>query len=811
MTTLTKRDAIDKACKFDSTLQVIHSIDTKDLKPQGELFIDLYGNDNYSDPDHNVHLGISGIYQLFGKYMKNEADLYSAINYVRIHECCHLYYTGGRSWKWAITAGMDRIYEYIATQEGYLPNHFKKSADSRNFEVYLTEKYGLSIVSVIGNLTHFIANSLEDGRIERIHAAKEPGFAKTRLYYRGTCFWNVSEEKYPAYKIIENNVPAQLSIILSQILSLATCQVYQKGFVSAYANTPLMDKVQEIMPYIAEGYMAKTTRGMAEATHKICVQLAPMIYETAKAKTALSPEMYKQIVEQILKQIADMLANSADAQESFGDSDKDAKEDDTDSANSAFPFSDLEITLPDEQYDKLREKMKDSDESGQNGIRIKREHPLEEENSDDSDSSQSSTGSGENSQDSEHKDESDSSADQSDSASSSQNANPSKQSESSQSSDQNDQTNASSQQNSSSEEGEEADSQSDKPCKAESSDRYKTDGAQGTQSGDQKHSGKASYSEAELKKAMKEAAQQVNAEAQETVESINTDIRTKTHSSPKRSRIVRDQSDLVSSESMKDIADFTEQHREYKVTDALPPVLQAKGRTLNKELDRYFKTLREPDTKNRRSGALDRSALSRLAKNKTNVFMKKGSPKTADGCVYILIDNSGSMEGVKRRAACKAAAVIEEGFKGLMPMKIVAFDSVGSGMIVHEVVKNWDESLEENCCWNYCLKGRQGCGNEDDKDIRIATREILKRPEFKKIIIILSDGAPSDTEAVKRAVDDARRKGIQISSIYFEEGTVRKKAIEQFEHMYTKDYVCCPADEISTNLSRIMKKFAHSR
>ena len=774
MTTLTKRDAIDKACKFDSTLQVFHSIDTKDLKPQGELFIDLYGNDNYSDPDHNVHLGISGIYQLFGKYMKNEADLYSAINYVRIHECCHLYYTGGRSWKWAITAGMDRIYEYIATQEGYLPNHFKKSADSRNFEVYLTEKYGPSIVSVIGNLTHFIANSLEDGRIERIHAAKEPGFAKTRLYYRGTCFWNVSEEKYPAYKIIENNVPAQLSIILSQILSLATCQVYQKGFVSAYANTPLMDKVQEIMPYIAEGYMAKTTRGMAEATHKICVQLAPMIYETAKAKTALSPEMYKQIVEQILKQIADMLANSADSQESFGDSDKCAKEDDTDSANSAFPFSDLEITLPDEQYDKLREKMKDSDEGGQNGIRIKREHPLEEENSDDSDRSQSSTGSGENSQDSENKADS-------------------------------------SQQNSSSEEEGEADSQSDKPCKSESSERYKSDGTQGTQSGDQKHSGKVSYSEAELKKAMKEAAQQVNAEAQETVESINTDIRTKTHSSPKRSRIVRDQSDPVSSESMKDIADFTEQHREYEVTHALPPVLQAKGRTLNKELDRYFKTLREPDTKNRRSGALDRSALSRLAKNKTNVFMKKGSPKTADGCVYILIDNSGSMEGVKRRAACKAAAVIEEGFKGLMPMKIVAFDSVGSGMIVHEVVKNWDESLEENCCWNYCLKGRQGCGNEDDKDIRIATREILKRPESKKIIIILSDGAPSDTEAVKRAVDDARRKGIQISSIYFEEGTVRKRAIAQFEHMYTKDYVCCPADEISTNLSRIMKKFAHSR
>ena len=164
------------------------------------------------------------------------------------------------------------------------------------------------------------------------------------------------------------------------------------------------------------------------------------------------------------------------------------------------------------------------------------------------------------------------------------------------------------------------------------------------------------------------------------------------------------------------------------------------------------------------------------------------------------------MHGDKRTEACKSAAVIEEGFKGLIPIKIVAFDEQRT--IIHEVVKNWDENLSHNCCWNFCVHGRSGSGNEDGYDIKIATRELLKRPESRKMLCILSDGAPGNTSLVNRAVKEARKKGVEVYSIFFSEGAIDRREIKTMHKMYEKDYVCCPLSELDENLSKLFKKFS---
>ena len=163
------------------------------------------------------------------------------------------------------------------------------------------------------------------------------------------------------------------------------------------------------------------------------------------------------------------------------------------------------------------------------------------------------------------------------------------------------------------------------------------------------------------------------------------------------------------------------------------------------------------------------------------------------------------MFGNKRTEACKAAAIVEEGFKTIMPLKIVAFDK--SSNIIHEIVKNWDEVLNNNCCWNFCVQGRDGGGNEDGYDIKIATRELLRRPESRKMLCILSDGAPGNKNLVKNAVKDARKKGIEVYAIYFEEGGIGSNA-DDFRYMYEKDYVCCELSEVDENLSKLFKKFS---
>ena len=185
-----------------------------------------------------------------------------------------------------------------------------------------------------------------------------------------------------------------------------------------------------------------------------------------------------------------------------------------------------------------------------------------------------------------------------------------------------------------------------------------------------------------------------------------------------------------------------------------------------------------------------------------------GKDKQFDGCAYLLIDNSGSMSGNKRIESAKAGAVIEEGFRKMFPLKIVAFDSWGK--VIHEVIKNWDEWLSQNCCWNYALHGREGGGNEDGYDIMIATRELLARPEKKKMLVVLSDGAPGSRSLVNKAVKDARRKGIEVYSIYFEEGRVDHRAEAVMEEMYERDYVVCPLDELDEHLNKLFKKFSRS-
>ena len=176
--------------------------------------------------------------------------------------------------------------------------------------------------------------------------------------------------------------------------------------------------------------------------------------------------------------------------------------------------------------------------------------------------------------------------------------------------------------------------------------------------------------------------------------------------------------------------------------------------------------------------------------------------------LFYLIDCSGSMRGNKRTEAGKATALIEESFKGLIPIKIVAFDTEGS--IIHEVIKGWNEVQKKNCSWNYVLHGRDGCGNEDGYDIMIATHELLKRPERRKMLVVLSDGAPGNRSLVREAVRAARKKGIEVYSIYFSNGEISNSEIEQYRDMYEKDFIACNLSELDGELSRIFKKFSRS-
>ncbi|MBR3354557.1 MAG: hypothetical protein IKG47_04235 [Oscillospiraceae bacterium] len=322
-----------------------------------------------------------------------------------------------------------------------------------------------------------------------------------------------------------------------------------------------------------------------------------------------------------------------------------------------------------------------------------------------------------------------------------------------------------------------------------------------------KSSSDCDISEDEIIKAMEEAAKQASAITQETINAVNQ-AAILINSEIAETEEIMDEDEVISPEAVADICDdFEEVKRMYEVTEPLPEDLLQRGKIMRSENEKRFREKLTKNKKHKRYGNIDVRALGRLAKNRLDIFETKGIPQSADCAAYVLIDNSGSMSwGGKREAACMAAAVVEEGFKGLMPLKIAAYDS--GSKVIHEVVKGWNECLHNNCCYNFMLKGRDGWGNDDNYDIQIAARELLKRPEKKKLLVVLSDGAPSNVEATRIAIQNARDSGIQVIGIYFEAGKIGEDA-EDFRKMYQRDYVCCTTEEIDAELSTILENFAH--
>ena len=149
-----------------------------------------------------------------------------------------------------------------------------------------------------------------------------------------------------------------------------------------------------------------------------------------------------------------------------------------------------------------------------------------------------------------------------------------------------------------------------------------------------------------------------------------------------------------------------------------------------------------------------------------------------------------------------------------MPVKITAYDSYGTNHVSHEVIKGFDEKMNNSCSYNFFLSGRTGGGNKDGFSIRIAAKELLERPEKEKLLVVASDGTPSSytdyiggMADVRDAVADARNKGIKVIGIFFADDYSNAKEAEEFRSMYQFDCVCTVPEMIESELTKVMTRF----
>lgn len=865
---LKRKETWEIAQKYRRTLKIQNAIGFSDMNIKVPE-IDFYEDDEqfFNSGSNIIHIGAYGITENFN--VESEEDFLEAVNYVRGHEEEHCRSTAHRPYANGILKGSQEIIKYISSKEDPKPRKFRTDMDFVNYANITLPSMGIYISwTTINSIVAGLANSIEDGRIERIRSVRYPGFDRLRIKFRGI-YWTKSTEDFPDYEDIKDDVPEKLRIILNQILMLSTSQVYEKGFAMKYHGTPLMDEVNVFKPHIGRGIIAGNCRDMSREVIEISRILAPYIYETCKLSE--KDIMLRQNLENMIRSMIERAVENDLYSPGGNLSENDEKKDDGGIPKSTFPMTDLVVTLPDDVYDKLMENAGDGEEGN---ILVRREHPKEEitdgENEPDSEKEHSketsdgreggkkssnneseengnalsegnvsdeggsdvesqtgtgsssegsmseednaecgsNSGSSENAKENASKENNEKSGGSDGSSGNSEGSNDSDATMSLSDGNSFEETNTD--ETSSSAKNDTAEAAGDKKaaCESESfsggnSDKSADDG--GSRGRGTSDSFGNEISQAILD-AIKEAAERTRQETEETVSNVNTHI---AHEHRTR-EVVPDNEPVLSPKEMeKEIGHrFRELKRAYDVKDRLPSVLQARGRAMFRKNQRYFKSLSKPTVKNLDTGSVDPSRIYGLSFGDTEVFQKIGKDKQFDGCAYMLIDNSGSMCGRKREESAKAGAVVEEGFRKMFPLKIVAFDQ--DGPIIHEVIKNWDEWQAQNCCWNYALHGRSGFGNEDGFDIMVASKELLARPERKKMLVILSDGAPGNRGLVKQAVKDARKKGIEVYSVYFEEGEISRTAEQVMKEMYEKDYVVCPLSELDDNLYKLFKKFSRS-
>jgi cobalamin biosynthesis protein CobT len=261
---------------------------------------------------------------------------------------------------------------------------------------------------------------------------------------------------------------------------------------------------------------------------------------------------------------------------------------------------------------------------------------------------------------------------------------------------------------------------------------------------------------------------------------------------------------------------YVEKRRIYKPDYPLPFEIENKGASLKNKIRDVLKNKRLPDRRGLKSGSIDCNLAHRLIFSDTSIYRKRGDEVKPDMAGYLLLDNSGSMgygENSNRHYACNAVSVIEEGFKDYMPLKIEAFDALGCNCVTHEVIKDFNEVAPANFTHNFLVQGRTGRGNKDGYSIRVATKELLNRNEKEKLLIVTSDGIPTDypggyeegIKDVRSAVEDARKHGIKVIGLFmysFQD----EEEFANFKRMYEPEYIICEREDMEEELVRVMKR-----
>lgn len=625
--------------------------------------------------------------------------------------------------------------EHIRSSSFTAFSAFRKKTETYYFERHhIAKKYG----DLIGQ---YIANSVEDGRIEKLASNRYRGYKRT-IQFMNSVFWK--EIKSP-------NSP--LHAFLGAVVSISTIGYYPQEFVDKYKNTEIKKQVDLIINDIMDGINERTPVGALDVCQTILDK---------------SEDFLVKLLQDLSQEDEDFL-DSLNAEPEFTTSDPEPYDGDLSVSTHLVPEDSHRTEQPKQEQGETNNENKKTNENQKKGNAGKqKEKDQEKENTGDTSS---------NSKNKEKSsDTGESTSDKTDSSKESQSAN---QSEKSPTKDQRPSTEFS----------------NDVNGKRDDSDLTPID-------------------EEKIRAQMEE----ITDEEVESARKVIEESRLHPKKNPKEIKEHLDAEEVKSIESKYE----NQRIRRFKEinglnrTYPLPQDIQKEGKKFRIEIERLLRNKEAMTLRGQRKGVLDQSNLWRVGGKDFNVFVQKGVPSTTDYVAYILQDGSGSMNSDQKQfLSARALAILEEGLKGIIPFKVTTFSvDASENAVIHYMVKGFnDNEMNKSYTYSFHRSRKANGGNKDGFSVRVATQELLNRPERDRILIVLSDGLPSDYPStndalndVKEAVKEARRKGIIVISMLFGSPEFRMFNMDNFRKIYEKNIVSADPQELTRFLIQVFKR-----
>lgn len=201
-----------------------------------------------------------------------------------------------------------------------------------------------------------------------------------------------------------------------------------------------------------------------------------------------------------------------------------------------------------------------------------------------------------------------------------------------------------------------------------------------------------------------------------------------------------------------------------------------------------------------RSGLLDTNKLCEARQGVQNVYFHKGEVKCDKINVALVVDESGSMTGVREQLARDTTVLINEAVGGLANVQLFIYGYNDSRD--YNIIYPYREGRKPYDKYAIGSIGAKGCTPTDAAVLEAATR-IRKQSKEKTLMFIISDGnANGGDESVRRSVVKARKMNFDIIGISISSALTEESLRKMYDHYIVMNDI----DNLASDLGKTVKK-----